>query len=77
MRLLLERDNGSMVEIEAIESVHPQDDMLLFFCSVLLTREAKSQLEEELRVRTGRLCVILPPGIEKVAGIKQKVTGGS
>lgn len=68
MKVHLEMDDGTFLQVRAIESVPPGADVLLFFTRMVL-READQELfEKQLSERIGKRCVILPRFVEKVAG---------
>lgn len=69
MRLLIEQENGSMVEVKEIEGVGDSSNMLIFFCSTYLKNEDYKRIETQLSESTGKRCIILPPYINKIVGV--------
>lgn len=69
MRLLIERDDGSIVEVREIESTPESADTLFFFSGYTLYPSDMDAMEEALSRKTGRRCVVLDRKIEKIMGI--------
>lgn len=70
MRILIEQDDGAVVEAREIESVPPGSGILIFFGQYAMKNERMKELEEELSKKTGKICIILPAHIDKVIGIQ-------
>lgn len=70
MRVLIEKDDGALIEAREIESVPPDSGMLIFFGQYAMKNERMKELEEELSKKTGKICIILPAYIDKVVGIQ-------
>ncbi len=62
MRVLIEQDNGELVEAREIESVPPAADTLIFFTRVSMRRADLEDIEKRLSEKTGKLTI--PPGGE-------------
>lgn len=73
MRLLLEKDDGAVVEIRAIEGVPSDTNLLLMQTAFVMSARDTIALENKLTEKTGFTCVILPRAIDKVIGIPEKV----
>lgn len=69
MRVLIEQDNGTILEAREIESVPPAADTLIFFTNMVMRRADLEQLEKQLSEKTGKRCIVLHPYIEKVVGV--------
>ena len=69
MRVLIERDDGILVEAREIESIPPDADTLIFFTRVFMRRADLENIEKRLSEKTGKRCVVLDRGMERVAGV--------
>lgn len=69
MRVLIEQDNGTILEAREIESVPSAADTLIFFTNMVMRRADLEQLEKQLSEKTGKRCIVLHPYIEKVVGV--------
>lgn len=69
MRVLIEQDNGAVVEAREIESVPPAADTLIFFTRVSMRRVDLETIEKQLSKKTGKRCVVLDHYMEKVVGV--------
>lgn len=69
MRLLIEQDNGAVLEITDIEGVSEASNTLILMCSVRLAPEAIKNVEEGLCKATGKRCVILGPEFARIIGV--------
>lgn len=69
MRILIEQDNGVIIEAREIESVSPAADILVFLSGHTMKKSDTEYLEACLHEKTGKKCVVLPPHIEKVVGV--------
>ena len=69
MRVLIEHDDGKLVEAREIESVPPTADTLIFFTRIALRRVDLEQIEKQLSKKTGKRCVVLDSYMEKVVGV--------
>ena len=67
-RLLLEKDDGALVEIKEIDSISESANVLIFMCSVYMKKEDKKLTQDTLSELTGKQCVILGPEFAKVIG---------
>jgi len=72
MRILIEQDNGEIVEAREIESVPTDSGILIFFGQYAMKNDRIRDLEEELNKKTGKTCVVLPAYIDKVIGIRRE-----
>lgn len=70
MKLLLQKDDGTVLELREIESVPDSSDVLLFFCKFVLSASDQKRMEAELSERIGRRCILLSAHITRVAGIR-------
>ena len=71
MKLLLQNDDGAMVEIKEIEGLDKDSEVLFFFLKQNLRIEDREKLVERLKEITGRKVVILSPCFEcKIVGLK-------
>lgn len=59
MRVLIEQDNGKIIEARKIESVPPAADTLIFFTRVAIRRVDIENIEKQLSEKTGKRCVVL------------------
>lgn len=69
MRVLIEQDNGEVIEAREIESIPPVADTLIFFTRVTIRRADLESIEKQLSKKTGKRCVVLDHYIEKVVGV--------
>ena len=69
MRVLIEQDDGAIIEAKEIEGISATADVLLFFVNCFMRRIEETCLEEVLSEKTGKKCVVLNSSIEKVVGI--------
>lgn len=69
MRVLIEQDNGEIVEVKEIESVPPAADTLIFFTRVAIRQADMERFEKQLSEKTGKRCVVLNHYVEKVVGV--------
>lgn len=69
MRVLIEKDDGALIEAREIESVPPAADTLIFFTRVSMRRADLENIEKRLSEKTGKKCVILDHFMDKVVGV--------
>lgn len=69
MRLLIEREDGSTIEVREIEGVSDASNTLIALCSMHLSAEDAKRVADTLSAATGKRCVVLPPHIEKIVGV--------
>ena len=68
MRLLIEKDDGELVPVKEIESVSPDSSVLLLHSVNYLRKDDMEGIEKIMSEKTGKTCVVLPIGIDKVFG---------
>lgn len=68
MRLLIEKDDGELVPVKEIESVSPDSSILLLRLNVCFSKDNLAAIEKSMSEKTGKTCVVLPIGIDKVFG---------
>ena len=68
MRLLIEKDDGELVPVKEIESVSPDSSILLLHSCNYLRKDDMESIEKIMSEKTGKTCVVLPIGIDKVFG---------
>lgn len=69
MRVLIEQDNGKIVEAREIECVPSTADTLIFFTRMAIRRVDLESIEKQLSEKTGKSCVVLDRYMEKVVGV--------
>ena len=70
MKLYMESDNGTRIEVKEISSINPDAGVLIFFISRRLRYEDLAMLQEELSTRTNKHCIILEDYFkDKIYGI--------
>lgn len=69
MRVLIEQDNGAIVEVREIEGVQPDADTLVFFTQIAMRKEDLEALENRLSEKIGKTCVVLDHYIQQVVGV--------
>lgn len=69
MRLLIEQDDGSTIEVKEIEGVSDASTTLIALCSMHLSAEDAKRVADALSGATGKRCVVLPPHIKKIIGV--------
>lgn len=72
MKLLIEQDDGSIVELKELVGVDDAANVLIALSKHHLQSDYRMRIEEEMTRITGKRWVILPPCIEKVVGIKSR-----
>ena len=70
MKLLLQQDDGTTLELREIERIPDSSDTLLFFYELYLSKSDRERLEYDLSKRTGHPCIVLPPHVTRVVGIR-------
>lgn len=68
MRLLIEKDDGERVPVKEIETVSPDSSVLLLHSVNYLRKDDIEGIEKIMSEKTGKPCVVLPIGIDKVFG---------
>lgn len=67
MKLLLQRDDKSIVEVKEIEGLNKDSEMLFFFLNCLMRPEDIKNLEILLSKKIGRKVVILDAAFKEKA----------
>lgn len=70
MKILVEQDNGKLVELREVEGIDNQSNLIIALCRVYLKDEDRIRIEHELNKSTGKRFVLLPPYIEKIVGVQ-------
>lgn len=71
MRVLIEQDDGRIIEAREIEGVPASADILLFFMNYYIATKDAIQIEESLSARIGKKCIVLSYPIKQVVGISR------
>ena len=66
MRILIEKDDGKRVPVKAIEACSPDSTVILLHSSNYLRQDDIEGIEKIMSEKTGKTCVVLPIGIDKV-----------
>lgn len=66
MRLLIEKDDGERVPVKEIETVSRDSSVLLLHSINYLRKDDIEGIEKIMSEKTGKTCVVLPIGIDKV-----------
>lgn len=69
MKLLIEQDDGSIVELKELVGVDNAANVLIALSTHHLQSDYRMRIEEEMARITGKRWVILPPFIGKIVGI--------
>lgn len=69
IKLLIEQDDGAMVEVKEIEGVSSATNVLILISEMRLSNSESDRIVAELARITGKQCIILPPYIKKVIGV--------
>lgn len=69
MRLLIEQDNGAIVEVKEIEGVGEASNTLIVMCNAHLKSNDAERIADGITKVTGKRCIILPPYITKIVGV--------
>ena len=69
MRILIEKDDGELVPVKEIETVSPDSSILLLHSGNYLRKDDMEGIEKIMSEKTGKTCVVLPIGIDKVFGV--------
>ena len=70
MKLILQRDDNSTVEIKEIKSLNKNSDMLFFFLNTRLCKTDIEKIENDLSDKIGRKVIVLDVLFkEKILGI--------
>lgn len=69
MRLLIEEENGALVEVKKLEGVSAASKALVLMCSVRLHPDTACATQEIVERATGKRCVILGPEFAQVIGV--------
>ena len=69
MRLLIEKNDGAVVEVSEIEGINEATQVLILMCRSKLSINDMNRMEKELREMTGKQCVILGPEITRIVGV--------
>ena len=70
MNLLIEQDDGSIVELKELVGADDAADVLIALSTHHLQSDYRMRIEEEMTRTTGKRWVILPPFIEKIVGVR-------
>lgn len=70
MKLLIEQDDGSIVELKELVGVDNAANVLIALSTHHLQSGYRMRIEEEMARTTGKRWVILPPFIEKIVGVR-------
>ena len=70
MKLLIEQDDGSIVELKELVGVGNAANVLIALSTHHLQSDYRMRIEEEMARTTGKRWVILPPFIEKIVGVR-------
>ena len=68
MKLLLQQDDGTTLELREIERIPDSSDTLLFFYEIYLSKSDLERPEYDPSKRTAHPCIVLPPHVTRVAG---------
>jgi hypothetical protein len=69
MKLFLENDSGSRIEVKEIESLDKESDMLLLTMNVRMRTTDIESIEKYMSAKTGKKCIILDSMFDKVLSI--------
>ena len=70
MKLLIEQDDGSIVELKELVGVDNAANVLIALSTHHLQSDYRMRIEDEMARTTGKRWVILPPFIEKIVGVR-------
>lgn len=70
MKLHIEQDDGSIVELKELVGVDNAANVLIALSTHHLQSDYRMRIEEEMARTTGKRWVILPPFIEKIVGVR-------
>lgn len=68
VRIWIEKDDGELVPVKEIETVSPDSSVLLLHSINYLRKDDIEGIEKIMSEKTGKTCVVLPIGIDKVFG---------
>lgn len=70
MKLVMEQDGGSIVELKDLVGIDDAANVLIALSTHHLQSDYRMRIEEEMARTTGKRWVILPPFIEKIVGVR-------
>lgn len=69
MRILVEKDDGTIIEVKEIESVPNDVDTLIFFSDYIISCTDTLACEKSLSEKIGKKCVVVSGCLTKVIGV--------
>lgn len=70
MKLFIEKDDRTKVEISEINSLDGESEILFFFLNTHLRKKDTQNIEEELNTKTGKKCIVLDNlFVSKIMGV--------
>ena len=70
MKMIIERDDGSKVEVREIESIPADAKALILFVQPLMRQKDIDEMERSFTEKTGKRCVVVDGRIQRVLSVK-------
>ena len=69
MKLYLEKNDGTMIELKEVETIGKECDIVLLMLKVRLNLIDQEKIEEIMSEKMGKKCVVLDSMVDRVLGM--------